>query len=516
MNMKTTLLLIGICAASWAATTVARAQVPHMINYQGRVKTSAGTPFTGMGHFKFALVDDTGFTGWSNDGTTGAGAAPTLIVQVAVNNGVYSVHLGNTTLAGMTVDVPPPVFANPKIYLRVWFSDGSIAPVLTTPDTRIVSVGYAMIAATVVDGTITETKLADGAVTAVKLATDAITTSALLNGSVTTEKLAANAVTSDKLAIGSVTGRELAEDINIGGVGTGAGSMQIYSGGGISIKLDGSAGLIRATDTIQLGSTQAVVDVGSYGGRLRIFDTDDKEAVRLGVLASAGGGQLNLYQADGATKGVTMDGDRLGANTGGAIALKNRDGNTRVYLEGDSGNAGVVQVYGTNGSSVITLDGSDSDGNGRIKTQVLEITGGADLSENFDLSPIDDDPTEPGTVMCIDSANPGRLILSASAYDRTVAGIMSGAGGVKPGMLMGQQGTIASGKHPVALAGRVYCKADASKGAIKPGDLLTTSDLPGHAMKVTDHARAQGAILGKAMSSLDSGQGLVLVLVTLQ
>jgi len=51
---------------------------------------------------------------------------------------------------------------------------------------------------------------------------------------------------------------------------------------------------------------------------------------------------------------------------------------------------------------------------------------------------------------------------------------------------------------------------------IKPGDLLTTSDTPGHAMKVTEHPRAQGAILGKAMSSLESGTGLVLVLVTLQ
>jgi hypothetical protein len=46
--------------------------------------------------------------------------------------------------------------------------------------------------------------------------------------------------------------------------------------------------------------------------------------------------------------------------------------------------------------------------------------------------------------------------------------------------------------------------------------LLTTSSTPGHAMKVTDHARAQGAILGKAMSSLAEGKGMVLVLVSLQ
>jgi hypothetical protein len=46
--------------------------------------------------------------------------------------------------------------------------------------------------------------------------------------------------------------------------------------------------------------------------------------------------------------------------------------------------------------------------------------------------------------------------------------------------------------------------------------MLTTSSTPGHAMKVSDHARAAGAILGKAMTGLSEGKGMVLVLVTLQ
>ena len=58
--------------------------------------------------------------------------------------------------------------------------------------------------------------------------------------------------------------------------------------------------------------------------------------------------------------------------------------------------------------------------------------------------------------------------------------------------------------------------AAAASGPIKPGDLLTTSDTPGCAMKVTDHGKAQGAILGKAMGSLNEGKGMVLVLVSLQ
>jgi hypothetical protein len=152
---------------------------------------------------------------------------------------------------------------------------------------------------------------------------------------------------------------------------------------------------------------------------------------------------------------------------------------------------------------------------GLTKTDVLEITGGSDLSERFEISS-EGSVVHPGMVVCIDPYNSGNLVISRKAYDRTVAGIVSGAGGVNTGMLMGQKGAITDGEYPVALTGRVYCLADASHGAIKPGDLLTTSDTPGHAMKIVNYTQAQGAILGKAMSSLESNRGLVLVLVTLQ
>jgi hypothetical protein len=146
------------------------------------------------------------------------------------------------------------------------------------------------------------------------------------------------------------------------------------------------------------------------------------------------------------------------------------------------------------------------------EVQTLRITGGADLAEPFALSEQD---IEPGSVVVIDEEHPGQLKLSAEAYDTRVAGIVSGANGVNPGIALHQQGVI-EGSQNVALTGRVYAQADAGFGPIRPGDLLTTSDTPGHAMKVTDAAKAQGAILGKAMSRLEEGRGLVLVLVTLQ
>jgi hypothetical protein len=83
-------------------------------------------------------------------------------------------------------------------------------------------------------------------------------------------------------------------------------------------------------------------------------------------------------------------------------------------------------------------------------------------------------------------------------------------------MMMGQKDSVADGSHPVALTGRVYVYADASQGAIEPGDLLTSSEVPGHAMKVINYDKAHGATIGKAMTSLKEGRGLVLVLVTLQ
>ena len=143
---------------------------------------------------------------------------------------------------------------------------------------------------------------------------------------------------------------------------------------------------------------------------------------------------------------------------------------------------------------------------------VLEIHGGSDVAEPFQLSSRD---IPKGSVVVIDETNPGQLKRSDRAYDTRVAGIVSGANGIKPGLTLSQEGVM-EGTDNVALSGRVYALADASNGAIRPGDLLTTSETPGHAMKVSNHLKAQGAILGKAMSSLESGKGMVLVLVTLQ
>src|SRR5438105_5889196 len=138
----------------------ARAQVPQIINYQGRV-LAGPTNFSGPGQFKFALVDTNGSTTfWSNDGTSTAGSEPTNAVSLTVGNGLYFVLLGDTGLTNMTA-IPASVFNNSDVRLRVWFNDGTHGSQLLSPDQRIASVGYATIAGNVVDGAITAAKIAN-------------------------------------------------------------------------------------------------------------------------------------------------------------------------------------------------------------------------------------------------------------------------------------------------------------------------------------------------------------------
>jgi hypothetical protein len=147
---------------------------------------------------------------------------------------------------------------------------------------------------------------------------------------------------------------------------------------------------------------------------------------------------------------------------------------------------------------------------GRVGVEVLEIRG-ADLAEKFPVS----EEVKPGMVVAIDPKHPGKLCLARGAYNRCVAGVVSGANDLPAGAVLGHLPGHEDAP-PVALSGRVWVHCDATQQPIEPGDLLTTAQTPGHAMAVTDYPRAQGAIIGKAMTSLDGGRGMVLVLVSLQ
>lgn len=272
------------------------------------------------------------------------------------------------------------------------------------------------------------------------------------------------------------------------------------------------------TKTLALNPTGGNVGIGTTtpGSRLHAVGTSMQfEPVNYSPSFTSSGSTRVYVGSDGAANSV-------------ASLFFRSAGNVRSGLENSSNGLTLLTATGTAPSESYTArmtltpsgnigigtatPGYKLDVNGAAAVNNLTIKGGSDLVEGFDSQTTD---IEPGTLMVIDPAHPGQLMPSTSAYDSKVAGIVSGAGGVNPGIKMGQDGVM-DGKNPIAMTGRVYVKATTTGGKIQPGDLLTTSDVVGHAMRAGDENTNRGVIIGKAMSSLDEGTGLVLVLVNLQ
>jgi hypothetical protein len=168
-------------------------------------------------------------------------------------------------------------------------------------------------------------------------------------------------------------------------------------------------------------------------------------------------------------------------------------------------------VFAFGGLLAIAL-GNDFAGEfrGDVKVTGDILLAGADCAEQFDV--MDAADVTPGSVLVIDDG--GGLRQSDSPYDTRVAGVVSGAGNYRPGLILDRRSSSV-GRLSVALMGKVHCKVDASFGPIAVGDLLTTSSTPGHAMRVGDHRRAFGSVLGKALQAWDGGPGLIPALVLL-
>ena len=191
-----------------------------------------------------------------------------------------------------------------------------------------------------------------------------------------------------------------------------------------------------------------------------------------------------------------------------------------IYL-GKKGQGGSVFLKGQDGSNAIAIMGykheiSLKNSAGKDTVRILGNQGdivlqNADCAEDFDVKK--NEELEPGTVMVIERA--GTLRESTQAYDKRVAGVLTGAGKHKPGIILDRKPSKKR-RMPVALMGKVYCKVDARCSPIQEGDLLTSSSTAGHAMKVEHPLSAFGAVLGKALAPLRNGTGMIPILVTLQ
>jgi len=231
----------------------------------------------------------------------------------------------------------------------------------------------------------------------------------------------------------------------------------------------------------------------------------------VGILARNTGGYAGVFEGDILLRALSND--------PGDIIFQTSDGTQKARIWSEP--SGVSGLHLSSGDNDPDLS-INPDGTVLIKEKLkivsrksgqdlIEFGDGLDYAEGFDVS--DDANVGPGTVLVIDPQNPGNLTVSTDAYDTKVAGIIAGAKALGSGVRLG----TGQFDKDVALAGRVYCNVDATEGPVEPGDLLTTSATAGYAMKVSDHLRAQGAILGKAMERLEKGRrAQILVLVTLQ
>jgi hypothetical protein len=266
----------------------------------------------------------------------------------------------------------------------------------------------------------------------------------------------------------------------------------------------------QASPQLPLAPAAVIDDVGTTvivdgPAGLDLFD----DTAGIGVCGEHRGGGIGV-------KAVSQSGIGLAAYSTGYEA---------IHAETRSPNTAAIAAYNLNpqgGGAAVFAKKLGSRGHagffdGRVWVSGELAVGGdillanADCAEDFDVSSASS--AEPGTVMVV--GEDGVLQPSTQAYDKCVAGVISGAGSYKPGLILDKQPS-STNRAPVALLGKVCCHATAEYGAIEVGDLLTTSPIPGHAMKASDPARAFGAVIGKALCSLREGHGLIPILIALQ
>jgi hypothetical protein len=261
-------------------------------------------------------------------------------------------------------------------------------------------------------------------------------------------------------------------------------------------------------NTMLIGGSQGAgrISVGGNNsrGQISIFDENTHFTINLGgadQLGTQGAGRIGLG-GNGSIGTI----DVFDAATNHIIRIGGVQHPGRIGL-GGNGSDGVIAVFNKNTTQTIAINGETGD---------LEVTGdirltNADCAEDFDIC--ETGQVEPGTVMVLGAE--GVLHPSEHAYDKRVAGVISGGGDNKPGIVLDKRRS-SSARKPIALLGKVYCKVDAQYGAIEVGDLLTTAPTPGHAMKADDPLKAFGAVIGKALRPLPKGQGLIPILIALQ
>jgi hypothetical protein len=266
---------------------------------------------------------------------------------------------------------------------------------------------------------------------------------------------------------------------------------------------------IGTTSPLTALEVDGQLDVGTHGYWMNDADTIQATSIP-GSPAIVGAYQPGMALTEFGSKAndsnAYFTNDYFGAGFGQA--------SNSITLE-NNGNVGIgttAPTYPLDVSGQIRTTGGIVFPDGSIQSVAYAGCTGGDYAESMNLTG-DPQSYTPGDILVLDADNPGKILKSSEPYATTIAGIYS----TKPGFVGRRQTTPKSDSEvPMAMVGVVPTKVSAENGSIKVGDLLVSSTLPGYAMKGTDRSRMLGAVIGKAMASLDSGTGTIEVLVSLQ
>lgn len=291
------------------------------------------------------------------------------------------------------------------------------------------------------------------------------------------------------------------------------GELLLYSHGGLETKPtfqinadhgtlvvrdDAGHDVLNFTAEVNMANKPAVLWIGTAKGDIKPVEFGNPGLI---VLRNSAG-----------EDGIVLDGsngfsvrDRAGSEAVNFTAEARMPGAPAALWIGraaeNGGGPGLLVIRDKSGNDSITIDGAQGD----------IILANGDCAEEFEID--QSNSVEPGTVVVLNSS--GKLMPATTPYDTRVVGVVSGAGNLRPGMVLDRQ-TGSKTRQPVALVGKVNCRVDADIRPIEVGDLLTSSRTRGHAMKAERTPEAFGAVIGKALSPLSSGLGLIPILVTLQ
>lgn len=296
---------------------------------------------------------------------------------------------------------------------------------------------------------------------------------------------------------------------------------------GIYIKSGGNVGIgnINPLAKLHINEPDATL-TGGGGILLGEINGDNLVIDRNEIMArhDGGTGQLNLQNDGGDLRVhggsfVVKDNGYVGIGTTSPeykLHIKKSNADAQIKLERTGNNAGYSTIGGNGDGFVVGHFGNSGSyqrdlivhHGGMAEVKCIQINGGCDIKENLNSL----ENLEPGDVVVIDEKNPGNIRRTTETYDKKVAGVISGANGINPGISLSQEDVL-DGDYPLTMLGRVYVKVT---GKVEVGDMLTTSPKPGFAMSAKDYSKANGTVVGKAMTANDGGEGMVLVLVNLQ